>query len=227
MNEEYGLRPVIALCGRNGAGKSTLAKALADNWATRDDLFIGPHLTKVMSFAEPLKDSLIAMLNVPRKLFYPETKQDRIDRETIYRPLVNIFNDSKMSARKLMLDYGAVMREAFGKDIWANIMNYRMQDFFTRHSVESPVLIIDDVRFENEFVLLHSWNALFVAVHVEGDDESKVDIRSPEWQWTDNLVWTKSMEITTNHTEDALRRNVHEIAQAANKKFRMFLPDYD
>ena len=106
-------------------------------------------------------------------------------------------------------------------------MNYRMQDFFTRHSVESPVLIIDDVRFENEFVLLHSWNALFVAVHVEGDDESKVNIRSPEWQWTDKLVWTKSMEITTNHTEEALRRNVHEITQAANKKFRMFLPDYD
>lgn len=226
MNEEYGLRPVIALCGRNGAGKSTLAKALASNWATRDDLFIGPHLTKVMSFAEPLKDSLIAMLNVPRKLFYPETQQDRIDRETIYRPLVNIFNDSKMSARKLMLDYGAVMREAFGEQIWTQLAFYRMREFFTRHAVESPVVIFDDVRFEDEFNELYGCNALFVAVHVEGDDESNVDTKSVEWRWLKHAP-DKTLHITTNHTEEALKRNVHEITKAANKKFRMFLPDYE
>ena len=224
MNEEYGLKPVIALCGRNGAGKTTLAKALADSWATRDDLFIGPHLTKVMSFAEPLKDSLIAMLNVPRKLFYPETLQDRIDRETIYRPLVNIFNDSKMSARKLMLDYGAMMREAFGEQIWTQLAFYRMRDFFTRHAVENPVVIFDDVRFEDEFNALRDVDALFVAIHVDGDDEDTVDTSSVEWQWL-KYVPENTVYITTDHSEQALKQNVAEITKAANERFHMFLPD--
>lgn len=226
MNEEYGKRPIVALCGRNGAGKTTLANTLASNWAVRDDLFIGPHLTKVMSFAEPLKDSLIAMLNAPRNLFYPETQQDRERREAVYRPLVNIFNDSKMSARKLMLDYGAAMREAFGEQIWTQLAFYRMHEFFTRHAVESPVVIFDDVRFEDEFMELYGHNALFVAVHVDGDNEVYVDTGSVEWRWLRHVP-QQAVHVTTDHTEEALKRNVHEITMAANKKFHMFLPDYD
>lgn len=225
MNSNYGKKPIIALCGRNGAGKTTLAKALASNWAVRDDLFIGPHLTQVMSFAEPLKDSLIAMLGAPRSLFYPETQQDRIDRETVYRPLVNIFNDSKMSARKLMLDYGAAMREAFGEHIWTNLMQQHINNFFARHAVENPIVIIDDTRFQDEFILLQSYGALIVALHIDGDEEeNNADETSVEWQWK-HMLPNDTLHVYTSHNKLTLQWNVQEITKAANEKFNLFLPN--
>jgi len=225
MNSNYGKKPIIALCGRNCAGKTTLAKALATHWAIRDDLFIGPHLTQVMSFAEPLKDSLIAMLDVPRNLFYPETPEDRIRRETICRPLTWVFSDQNMSARKLMLDYGAAMREAFGECVWTNLMQHRINNFFARHAVESPIVIIDDTRFQDEFVLLQSYGAIFVVVHIEGDkEENTADETSVEWQWK-HMLPNDVLHITTDHTEQSLRRNVQEITKVANEKFNLFLPN--
>ncbi len=223
MSSNYGKKPIVALCGRYGAGKTTLAKALAANWAVRDDLFVGPHLTQVMSFAEPLKDSLIAMLNAPHNLFYPETPEDREHRIAACRPLTWIFEDKNMSARKLMLDYGAAMREAFGKCIWTNLMRHRIDNFFARHAVESPIVIIDDTRFQDEFSALEDRHALFVAVHVEGDNESTVDDSSVEWQWKHMLPDISVMHVITDHTEQALRRNVYEITKKANEKFDLFL----
>lgn len=222
MNYNFGVKPVLALCGGNGAGKSTLAHMLADAWAQQDDLFEGPHLPKVFSFADALKESLVAMLGCQRSLFFPTNEAERDRREAVNRNLADIFMDSEMSARKLMLDYGAAMREAFHNDVWTKIALARADDFFARHMAENPVVIFDDLRFPGEYEWLRvGYGAVFVGLHTDAELEAD-DSDQVQWGWRDSMK--RDLDWYYQHTKDDTLRLMQAITRLMNNKFHLALP---
>lgn len=117
---------VIFLHGKQKAGKSTLADAFQTknfDW-------------KRMAFAGPLKDGCRAMG-------------------------VDVDDFSPTKDRKTLQDIGVYFRENKGADWWVDLLVKRVDEFFTKegqHFYEGLVnaqsgIIVDDLRFRNEFAV--------------------------------------------------------------------------
>jgi hypothetical protein len=125
----------IAFIGNKGHGKTTAAKYLVNNYGyTR------------MSFADPVKDITVDMLNVMRDHLHMEHIE--IDRGILeawkqYEPV-----------RKLLQLVGTELgRDFFGEeDIWVKQMERKLED--VPEIVENKRVVIDDLRFINEAEML-------------------------------------------------------------------------
>jgi hypothetical protein len=112
---------LIGLTGKAGSGKDTVADALVEH-----------HGFVKMSFAEPIKDAVAALLNVsPRKW------EDRKWKET---PVASLGLSPRRLAQTLGTEWG---REVNGTDFWVLLLEARLKDAGDR-------VVISDVRFDNE-----------------------------------------------------------------------------
>lgn len=114
-------RVIVALCGPEGAGKSTAAKEVARRLGG-----------KIHPLAEPLKRMLLA-IGVPRESLYGTPEQK-------LRPLPEF---GGRSGRDLMQTLGTEWgRQCVSNNIWI--------DAWTRDVAGEPLVIVDDLRFQNE-----------------------------------------------------------------------------
>lgn len=115
---------IIGLTGPAGSGKDSVAKVL-----------VSVHGYYALSFAGPLKDALIAMLEIPRA-----TLEDRVAKET---PIDWIGQSPRALMQTLGTEWG---RNLVHPDIWLRNAARRL-DRLRRFAGGA---VITDVRFENE-----------------------------------------------------------------------------
>ena len=140
---------LIAICGNNhGAGKTTLANVF---------LSLLPYECVVMSFASPLK----AMIS--RLIEYTSTDKGITAVKDIQDKEAPLEAFSGHSLRYTMQSLGTGWgRALMGNDFWANIL---IKSFENMKCTQNTVLIIDDMRFMNEYnILKEKFRPLFVFI---------------------------------------------------------------
>lgn len=137
---------LIGLVGYKGSGKTTVSRdAVSFQQGTLKPLPI--HL---MNFVDPIRDMLIA-LGVPHKIVHNKKRWDE--------PLpILCGKTTRFAATSLGTEWG---REIIGPDLWVNIAIEQI------HLLTSQRIgvIVDNVRFHNEFELLREQGATMIAWH--------------------------------------------------------------
>jgi hypothetical protein len=130
-------KKILALAGPKGSGKSTIAKELKNS----NPLFKG---AQIFSFADPLKTMARALLR--EDAFLPENK------ENAHYGLCG--KTPRFLLQTLGTEWG---RNLIGEGIWAEHMKTRIL------ACEAPLILIDDLRFENEAFMLKTFPHTLIA----------------------------------------------------------------
>lgn len=160
-----GTYKIVGLVGQKGSGKSEMAKVLESLGFRR------------MSFADPLKAGLATMFMIPQAVFY-----DPLLKEVPVRELSNV------TPRKMMQLLGTdFARNILGRDVWVSLMLKRL----ARVIKENPkvLIVVDDVRFENEFELLTRMDAIMINIRRGKKDSKQISLsRGGFWRFCLSLV---------------------------------------
>ena len=132
---------IVGFCGKEGAGKTTLANFTAAG------LQLKGHDVMADSFAAPLKSGLADILNISLRCL--QGKEMREQREEYNTDVASLFAGEATTLREAMIVYGQKLR-TINSGFWVQSMEIRLRD----HSPD--ILVIDDVRQENEFAWVHS-----------------------------------------------------------------------
>lgn len=131
------MKKILALSGPKGSGKSTIAKGLKNS----NPLFKN---AEIFSFADPLKTMARALLR--EEAFLPEHKEN---------PHYGLCGKTpRFLLQTLGTEWG---RNLIGEGIWAEHMKTRIL------ASQAPLILIDDLRFENEALMLKSFPETLVA----------------------------------------------------------------
>ena len=150
---------IIGLVGVIGAGKGTVADMLVEHGYSK------------ISFADTLKDMCAILFGWPRHLLEGDTKESREWREQTddwWSAKLNIPDFTPRLA--LQLIGTDALRNHFSKDIWILALERKLSSM-----PDDARVVIPDVRFINEFTLLHSLGGKIV--EVRGDER-------PVWYYT-------------------------------------------
>lgn len=130
---------LIGIKGLAGHGKDTVANFISD--------YLSKGLTQKISFAEPLKEIVSIITGIPVV---------DIDRnKTTHLPEYNF------SVRTMLQKVGTdAMRNQLDSDIWIKIAARRIGQI-----PKNKIVIIPDVRFENEMNFIRQNNGVLICVH--------------------------------------------------------------
>ena len=140
---------LIGLVGYKGAGKSSVsAKAIFDPCRSMQALPI--HL---MNFSNPIYE-MLAAIGIPADILRNKSRWNE--------PLpILCGKNTRFAATSLGTEWG---RDMIGADLWANIAIGQVHELVSR----GISVIIDNVRFPNEFELLREQGAQMIAWHRPG-----------------------------------------------------------
>lgn len=125
------MNQIIALTGLAGSGKDETTKYLQTLLTN----------TKHIAIADPLKQITKQLYpSIEDRLLWPQTPQDREDRETIK------INDLS-TTRELLLYIAKTLKQTHGDYVFVRLMNERIQRF--QQSTNSTI-IVSDVRYQME-----------------------------------------------------------------------------
>lgn len=133
---------LIGLTGAAGSGKDTAVDYLVDRYGWRK-----------VSFAQPLKDGLCAMLG-----WSPEQLNDREWKET---PLPSIGKSPRQLMQTIGTEWG---RELVHPDLWLILARARI----TKYLECGCDVVVSDVRFDNEAELIRSMGGTIVHISRAG-----------------------------------------------------------
>jgi hypothetical protein len=135
---------VIAITGHAGAGKDTAASAISSIY---DRAYSLP-------FAAPLKEVCASLFNIPLEHFHSREKKE----------LKN--HMWGMSPREIAQMFGTeAMRNTFGTDFWIRVWNNKATTYNFAN-----IIIVPDVRFQNELDFLSSKGAVVLRITRDGWD---------------------------------------------------------
>jgi hypothetical protein len=131
----------LAISGKAGSGKDTLAR-LITKYFIENSLAKNSEITQ-SSLADPIKEIVKTMF--PRTdnavLYGPSINRSRI--------IENAFKDGEpLTYRTLLQDIGTDIGRKYTKNIWLDIMDYKVED---AEEDNKRLFIIPDVRYTNEF----------------------------------------------------------------------------
>jgi hypothetical protein len=177
---------IIGFHGCKGVGKDTAAKFLIDTY----------DFTKV-AFADPLKDAVAALLDIPRD----EVDTWKSDEEAAVI-LDWSYGRKEFNGREFLQRFGTEMgRNTFGNNFWVE----QWEDHLYRHSMQADDIVVTDVRFRNEAEKIQELNGLVVRITRPGHQP---DGHKSEEPLPDLLV---DAEISNIGTIDDLHVDVHEL----------------
>lgn len=143
---------IIGITGKLHSGKDTVAKYLLEKI---------PNSTK-RSFADPLKEIGINIFGFTEAQMYDQKEKEVID---------SFWNTT---GRKWCQDFGTILREHYRNDVWISIMEKYIKD---RVSKDYSVLIIPDVRYDNEADFILKNNGVIIKVTRVEDNKVEDSVR--------------------------------------------------
>ena len=173
---------LIGLAGRRGSGKTELAEHLVNK--------LGYLRT---SFAEPVRAGLMALDPYVGPSLRLSSLVDRVGwQRAKLRPEV----------RRLMQRYGTEAgRDIHGRDCWVNHMIKRL------NATECPLIVIDDVRFENEAQMVSDRDG--IVIKVQPNPESSKDCHDSElvqFEYDYAIGWCGTVEARFTQLEEIMER---------------------
>lgn len=127
----------IAISGLANSGKNTLAKIISKQLILSRPCILAQYL----AFADPIKEMARIMFpTLPRKFFFGSSKW----RNEIIPGAFK--NGVPLTVRQLLLDLGTAVGRGYKVNIWLDNFDARLKKVS-----ESPLVIITDTRFRNEF----------------------------------------------------------------------------
>ena len=195
---------IFGISGHKGVGKDTVANMLLyiidngtaatyDNWE-RTRLHTDIPITewdkkgRITHFADPLKDVLSSLFNIPREYFDDRLHKDlslyccdtgkfmcRLDCDRAGYTFVGkasmenygleylLLTDRKcFYIRDLMQYFGtSLVRNTLGSGVWVKSTGLRIKEILTNNDI----CLIPDVRFYNEAELIHARNGKILHIH--------------------------------------------------------------
>lgn len=178
---------IIGLAYKKGVGKNTLAKFITTYLRCE-----APQLNvKEVSFAAKLKDvayQLYSWAGIQRGIYY-EIRRD--EKEVVLPQL-------EKSPRQIWIEIGNKMREVY-QDTWID---------FALKNIKADVLIITDVRFQNEAAAIRRVGGQLIKIErnniPKGTDPAEIDLDS----W---MIWDAVVD--NNSTLQDLNKEAEEIAE--------------
>lgn len=135
--------PIIGLAGPEGSGKTTVANMLVERYGYEHE-----------PFAKPLKDMMVA-LGVPPKYVFgsKEDKEAPLD--------ILCGRSARYAMRTLGTEWG---RDLISPNFWVHHWKRRAY---------GRLVVVDDVRFENEVVAIEELHGLVIRIEGRGKDSGE------------------------------------------------------
>lgn len=201
---------IIGIMGLKGSGKNTVADIICK---------LDPSF-KSIAFADTLKDVVSTLFGWDRELLEGKTPESRSWREKKNEFWSSVLGRD-FTPRIALQEIGTnVMRDHFCKDIWVNVLKYKLI------CNSSQNFIITDVRFKNEIDMLKGLGAMFIEVRRPPkpsywEDASNYNkgitinvpksietIHPSEWDW---IGYTETDIINNDGTLEELEYKVKEL----------------
>lgn len=193
------MKLIIGVNGYAGAGKDTVCNMI------REQLIHNDIPTEKLAFANPLKRATAEAFGIPLEDFHDEDKKD----------VRNSFWG--LSPREMLQKVGTdCFRDIVRYDFWIKRMEQAV------HNSDAEVILISDVRFQNEAEFVWRMNGVILIVSREGKT-ANVGIANHK---SNNIVECEGKEkdsfaINNSGTLSELHRKVSIVlAQIASAKFR-------
>lgn len=148
----------IAITGKASSGKNTVSGMICNAACSEEQEFIS------LAFADPIKEMA--------QTLFPRLHHKYLYGSSEYRSeaIPNAFkNRVPLTVRQLLIDLGTSARE-YNPRIWIDILHYR---FDLAKKEEPHLIIINDVRFKNEFDFLK--NLGFYQIRLYRNEHTKID----------------------------------------------------
>jgi hypothetical protein len=172
-------KKIIALTGAKTVGKTTIAKAV-QAWAID---------SKIVSFATPIKEMLWQM-GIPYEALNGKDKEA-------------IIPELGKSSRELMQSLGTEWgRDLINRNIWVFAMQKQIE------RTKEEIIIIDDLRFENEANWVLTRGGKIIKLQRDGIDYN--DQHSSEQPLLSNFITTT---INATNLEDGINEAIDQIEQ--------------
>lgn len=152
---------IVGLYGKKGSGKDTFA-----------DYLVSTYGFKKLSFATPLKKLCKDLFSLS-----DEELNDPVLKEIVI-PKWNF------SPRQILQKVGTdLFRNQFSDSIWIDIMKSKLDKFSADEKI-----VISDIRFQDEYDLIHSYPDSFI-VHIRREESEILQDThiSENWRFTSNI----------------------------------------
>lgn len=174
---------IIAFYGPQGSGKSEAAKAISS-------ILRVPRL----SFAGPLYEMMSCLLDVDARTLDKAATHEGLCGKTLREAL-----------QSLGTDWG---RNMIGETIWLDAMHRKLRFY----AVEGqPAVVIDDLRFANEYRFLRDRGAYIVRIDRPDAPSQENSVHASEADWRSFVPDV----VLTNTTRALFRKNAVALAQCA------------
>lgn len=147
----------IAICGKANSGKNTVSKLITKEIRYRQ----GWRSVAYIAFADPIKEMVNIMFpGIPRKHLYSSSK---------YRsePIPGAFKDGQpLTVRQALMDLGTGVGRKYKESVWLDAFDARF-----KAKSYANIIIVPDLRFQNEFNHLKSKEFFLIKLHRNGSSQ--------------------------------------------------------
>ena len=143
----------IAICGKANSGKNTVSRLLTKEIRARKAKKYSS--VNYIAFADPIKEIARTIFPIiPKKHLYASSKYRSEIIPEAYK------NGQPLSVRQLLIDIGTNARE-YNEAVWLNAFD----ETYKSVSKYTDIVIVPDLRFENEFNFLKSKDFFIIKIH--------------------------------------------------------------
>ena len=147
----------IAICGKANSGKNTVSRLLTKEIRSKSGRY---HSVSYIAFADPIKEIAKTMFpSIPKKHLYASSKY----RSEIIPSAKK--NGQPLTVRQLLIDIGTSARD-YNESVWLNAFD----ETYKYESRYNDIIIVPDLRFENEFNFLKSKDFCIIKIHRDNNN---------------------------------------------------------
>ena len=139
------MKKIIMVSGLKRSGKDYISNII------KNELIKEGYTVDIFAFAKPIKDILTKTLNI---------SLDELDTYKNEKTPIVIDDIEHTNMRNVLQDFGKVMKNTFGKDVWSKAMIENI------NNSKADIIIISDFRFLIEYESLKSLDCDIITVNV-------------------------------------------------------------